>query len=163
MPDERRVVVSNTTPLIALSIVEQLPLLRDLYQEILIPPAVQEEVLRGGSRAGVAELKASKWIRVVELRDPGTADFLSDLDRGEAEVIALALESTAEAAILDEKLARKHARRLGVPLTGTLGVLLRAKKMSLISQIRPLVERIRRGGIRLSDAVIEEALRLADE
>jgi predicted nucleic acid-binding protein len=163
MPDGVRTVVSNTTPLIALSLVDQLPILRDLYQEILIPPAVHEEVMRGGTRAGVAELKSSPWIRVAELRDPGRADLLSDLDRGEAEVIALALESTAEAAILDEKLARRHARRLGVPLTGTLGVLLRAKKQSLIGQIRPLVERIRRGGIRLSDAVVEEALRLADE
>lgn len=163
MPEGGRFVVCNTTPLIALSLVDQLQLLRDLYSEVLIPPAVHEEILRGGARAGASELKAADWIRVVELRDPGRADWLSDLDRGEAEVIALALELNAETAILDEKLARRHAKRLGVPLTGTLGVLLRAKKQSLIDQIGPFVEQIRRGGIRLSDAVIEEALRLAGE
>ena len=163
MPDEGQVVVSNTTPLIALSLVDQLPLLRELYREVLIPPAVHAEVVRGGSRTGASELRASAWIRVVDLRDPGRAEMLSDLDRGEAEVIALALESDARTAIIDEKLARRHAKRLGVPLTGTLGVLLRAKKQSLIDQIRPFVERIRRGGLRLSDAVVEEALRLADE
>lgn len=114
MPDEGQVVVSNTTPLIALSLVDQLPILRELYREVLIPPAVHKEVVRGGGRAGAAELKGSAWIRVVELRDP-------------------------------------------------VGVLLRAKKQSLIAEIRPFVERIRRGGIRLSDAVVEEALRLAGE
>jgi predicted nucleic acid-binding protein len=164
MPDDRRVVVCNATPLIALSLIEQLHILQALYQTILIPPAVHEEVATGGaSGIGVAELEASEWIRVVQLRDPARAELLSDLDRGEAEVLALALELTAESAIIDEKLARRHAKRLGIPLTGTLGVLLRAKRQGLIGPIRPFVERLRQGGIRLSEAVIEEALRLADE
>jgi uncharacterized protein len=164
MPEEERIVVCNTTPLIALSLVDQLHLLQALYQSVLIPPAVHREVSRGGSRGvGVGALKASTWIRVVELRDPARAELLSDLDRGEAEVLALALKLDAEIVIIDEKLARRHAKRLGVPLTGTLGVLLRAKRQRLIGEIRPFVEQLRRGGIRLSDAVVEEALRLANE
>lgn len=164
MPDAARVVVVNTTPLIALSLVGQLDLLRLLYQEVLIPPEVRDEVMRGGAHGiGVTELEHADWLRVVELRDPGRADMLSDLDRGEAEVIALALEVRAEAVIIDERLARRHAKRMGLPLSGTLGVLLRAKRKGLIGEIRPFVEQIRRGGVRLSDAVVEEALRLADE
>lgn len=164
MPEEARVVVVNTTPLIALSLIDRLHFLQALYETVLIPPAVQEEVLRGGSRGtGVAELKQAAWIRIVELREPERADMLSDLDRGEAEVLALALEVRADLTIIDERLARRHARRLGVPLSGTLGVLLRAKRRGLLDQIRPSVEQIRRGGIRLSDAVVAEALKLAGE
>lgn len=96
MPDDRRVVVCNATPLIALSLIDQLHLLQALYQNILIPPAVHDEVAVGGAGGvGAAELEASSWIRVVMLRDPARAELLSDLDRGEAEVLALALELKA--------------------------------------------------------------------
>lgn len=164
MPEEALVVVVNTTPLIALSLADRLHLLQDLYETVLVPPAVHEEAMRGGARGiGVAELRAAEWLRIVPLRNPERADLLSDLDRGEAEVLALAQEIKADLALIDERLARRHAKRLGIPLSGTLGVLLRAKKQGLIPQIEPLVEQIRRGGIRLSEAVVEEALRLANE
>jgi predicted nucleic acid-binding protein len=65
--------------------------------------------------------------------------------------------------VLDERLARQHARRLGLRLTGTLGVLVKAKQGGLIPAVAPLVADLRRGGIWLSDALVEEALRLADE
>jgi hypothetical protein len=164
MPDERRIVVCNATPLIALSLIDQLPLLRDIYQSILIPAAVHQEVMAGGtSGVGATELEEADWIQVIQLRDPARAELLSDLDRGEAEVLALSLELNAEIAIIDDRLARLHAKRLGIQLTGTLGVLLRAKERGVIGQMRPFVERLRRGGIRLSSAVAEEALRLAGE
>jgi predicted nucleic acid-binding protein len=164
MPDEVRTVVINTAPIISLSLVSRLHLLRDLYQTVLIPPAVRAEAMRGGARAiGVAELQQADWIQTVPLQDPRRADLLSDLDRGEAEVLALAQESHADLVVIDERLARRHAQRLGIALTGTLGVLLRAKKHGLISEVRPLVEQIHQGGIRLSRLLIEETLRLAGE
>jgi predicted nucleic acid-binding protein len=86
-----------------------------------------------------------------------------DLDRGEAEVIALAQERSADLVILDERLARRHAARLGLKLTGTLGVFLRAKQEGLIARIRPLIDKIQREGIRLSPTVVSRALDLADE
>ena len=164
MPDDTRLVVVNTSPIIALSLVDQLPLLRDLYQKVMIPPAVRKEALRGRTgSAGVKELLQADWIRTTPLQDPGRADLLSDLDRGEAEVLALAQETGAGLVVIDERLARRHARRLGLSLTGTLGVFLRAKKNGLVTEIKPLIEQIHRGGIRLGRLLIEEALKLAGE
>ena len=97
------------------------------------------------------------------LRDPTRAQMLSDLDRGEAEAIALAQELGADLVIVDERLARRHTRRLGLSLTGTLGVLLRAKSAGLVPSVAPLIEQLLRGGIRLSDSVVAETLRLAGE
>jgi predicted nucleic acid-binding protein len=97
------------------------------------------------------------------LQDPRRADLLSDLDRGEAEVIALAQEISADLVVIDERLGRRHARRLGLRLTGTLGVLLKAKEQLLVTEIKPLVEQLQHGGIRLGDAVVVQALKLADE
>ncbi len=95
--------------------------------------------------------------------DPGRADLLSDLDRGEAEAIVLAQDLNAELLIMDERLARRHAQRLGLTLTGVLGVLLKAKQQGLVPLVKPLIEQLRQGGIWLSDALVDEALKLAGE
>ena len=164
MPDPGRVVVANTTPIIALAIAGQLELLQHLYSNVVIPPAVQSEVLTGGiGGIGVRELQAADWIRVFPLQDSRRADLLTDLDRGEAEVLALAQELNAGLVILDERLARRHAKHLGLPLTGTLGVLLRAKHAQLIPAVQPLIAMIRAGGIWLSEAIVSEALSIAGE
>jgi len=134
MPEPGRLVVVNTTPIIALAVADQFTLLQHLYSQIVIPPAVQAEVIAGGaSGVGVRELQAASWVRVMPLQDPRRADLLTDLDRGEAEVLALAQELGAGLVIIDERLAHRHARHLGLPLTGTLGVLLRAKQLQLIT------------------------------
>jgi len=102
MPETTRTVVVNTTPLIALALIGQLDLLRHLYGKVVIPPAVKDEVLAGGPGGiGVTELQRAKWIRTIPLQDPRRADLLSDLDRGEAEVIALAQELNAGLVIMD--------------------------------------------------------------
>jgi len=164
MPEPPRVVVVNTTPIISLALINQLGLLKHLYGQVLTPPAVQAEVLAGGTRGiGQEQLQQATWIRLQPLQDPRRADLLSDLDRGEAEVIALAPEIQADLVIIDERLGRKHAKRLGLALTGTLGVLLRAKERQLISEAKPFIEQLQQGGIRLGDTIIAEALKLAGE
>ncbi len=166
MPDEdrQRVVVVNSTPIITLAIVDQLALLRGLYSTVLIPRAVQQEVLAGGpNRAGAPQLAAAPWIKAADLNDPRRADLLSDLDRGEAEVIALAQELNADLVVIDERLGRRHAKRLGISLTGTLGVLLRSKRKGLVSEIAPIILEIRRRGVRLGDGLVEKVLDLAGE
>lgn len=156
-------VVVNTTPIIALASIRQLDLLQILYSEVVIPEAVRTEVLAGGHRVGATELVERSWIRTVVLSDPGRATLLSDLDRGEAEVIALAQELGADLVILDERLARRHAERLGLVLTGTLGVLLKAKARGLVPEVGPLIQQVRNAGIRLSDGLIRKVLDLAGE
>jgi predicted nucleic acid-binding protein len=164
MPEEARLVVVNTTPIIALSLIGELDLLRLLYGQALAPPSVEAEVLAGGRDGiGRSELQEASWLRIVSLQDPNRADLLADLDRGEAEVIALAQELSADLVIIDERLARRHARRLGLNLTGTLGVLLKAKQLGHVESVASLIYRLRQDGIRLSDAVVAEVLALADE
>lgn len=65
--------------------------------------------------------------------------------------------------IIDERLERRHAKRLGLRLTGTLGVLLKAKRLGLVDAVAPLIDQLRLGGIRLGDAVIAKVLKAADE
>ena len=164
MLDRPRLVVVDTTPIIALALIDKLDLLQQLYGQVVIPPAVQVEVLAGGPRGvGSPELREAAWLQTVSLEDPGRADLIPDLNRGEAEVVALAQELGADLVIVDERLARRHARRLGLRLTGTLGVLLKAKRLGMIPSIAPLVDQLRRGGIRLGDAVVTEVLKLANE
>lgn len=165
MPEAGRLVVVNTTPLITLALIGQVELLRLLYTQVLIPLAVQAEVLVGGpSGIGIADLQRADWIRVTALRDPRRADLLlTDLDRGEAEVLVLAQEVKADLVIIDERLARRHAARLGLTLTGTMGVLLRAKNQGHVTAIRPLLEQLRQGGIWLSEEIVAETLQLAHE
>jgi predicted nucleic acid-binding protein len=164
MPETGRIVVVNSTPIISLSTVQQLDLLRHLYGEVVIPAAVRSEVLAGGPRkVGANELAERPWMKAFSLRDPGRANLLSDLDRGEAEVIALAQELQAGLVIIDERLARRHAERLGLSLTGTMGVLLKAKEAGLIDRLEPLIRKIRAAGIRLGNELVRRVLELAGE
>ena len=91
------------------------------------------------------------------------AALFSDLDKGEAEVIALGREMKADLLIMDERLARKYAKRLKFTVTGTVGVLLRAKAEGHIQSVRPLLNKLKDGGFRLKDDLIEEAVKLAGE
>lgn len=164
MPDRPRLVVVNSTPVIALALISELVLLKKLYERVLIPPAVQAEVLAGGmTGVGINQLQQADWIQLRPLQDPGRADLLSDLDRGEAEVIALAQELKADLVVIDERLGRRHARRLGLALTGTLGVLLKAKERQLVGELKPLIDQLGQRGIRLGDDVVAEVLKLAGE
>ena len=164
MPEGPRLVVVNTTPITALSLVGELGLLRSLYDEVVVPSAVEAEVLAGGRDGiGGSELIEASWLRVASLQDARRADLLADLDRGEAQILALAQELNADLVMIDERLARLHAKRLGLTLTGTLGVLLRAKQLGHVKAVAPLIDRLRQGGIHLSDLLVTEVLALADE
>ncbi len=121
MPERPRTVVVDTTPIIALSSIGQLDVLPALYKEIVIPPAVEAEVLARSSRAGGAELKRADWIRVQELKDPFKALLLSDLGEGEAETLVLAEELKAQLVVIDERRARSYAKYLGFPPGGRIG------------------------------------------
>lgn len=164
MPDRLPRVVCNTTPLIALSLIERLDLLEKLYGQVMIPSAVEAELLAGGhSKIGIAQIKNATFITVIPLMDPLRATLLSDLDRGEAEVLALALEQEADLVIIDERLARLHAARLGLNLTGTVGILVRAKREGLINEVRPYLDSLVTGGIYLGESLIDHVLTLTGE
>ncbi len=143
---------------------ELLDLLRSLYDQVVVPSAVEAEVL-AGSRDGIGSsaLRKASWLRVASLQDSRRAELLVNLDRGEAQVLTLAQELNADLVIIDERLGRLHAKRLGWTLRGTLGVLLRAKQLGHVEAVAPLIGRLRQVGVCLSDMVVTEVLALADE
>jgi uncharacterized protein len=123
-------VVSNSGPLINLAKVGQFTLLRDLFQHITIPPAVFEEVVvRGGGQPGAGETNSAQWITRGMLEQSDIANILAaELDRGEAEAIALALQEKADWLLIDERVGRRFAQRVGLKVKGTLGVLLEGEE-----------------------------------
>jgi predicted nucleic acid-binding protein len=165
MPDA----VSDSSPLIHLAKIEALELISRLYSRILIPPAVWREVVEeSDGRPGAAEMQkavAAGWmVKRAAKNETLVIAFRQTLDNGEAEAIALATELHPESVLLDDKLARQMARRLGVPVTGTLGVLLRAKQVGLIVELQSLITRLQsEGDYYIDPGLIERALLAAGE
>jgi len=160
------IVVSNTSPLTNLAAIGQFDLLHELYGDLHVAEAVQQELNFGEARwPGAKELAVASWIQVHPVINQSLILTLSiDLDLGEAASIALATELQANLILLDEIEARHFAQRLNLKFTGVLGVLLEAKSKHLIADIRPLLDLLRNAaGFYLSDSLYQRVLELAHE
>ncbi|MEK7727231.1 MAG: DUF3368 domain-containing protein [candidate division KSB1 bacterium] len=135
------IVVSNTSPIINLAAVGELELLEKLYQKLLIPHAVYHEiVITGAGQPGAFEVQTFAWIEARAVIDKTLITALrSELDPGESEAIALAIETKANWLLLDERRGREVAARFGLKFVGLLGVLLEAKKKGLLAQVKPVL------------------------
>jgi hypothetical protein len=124
-----REVISNTSPLQYLYQADVLDVLPKLYGRVLVPGAVAAELAEGRGR-GVAlpDLEATGWIEVRPVTARAPLPLVTDLGAGEREALALAAETPGSLLLLDDLLARRHAQLLGLAFTGTLGVLLKAKR-----------------------------------
>jgi len=158
-----RPVIANNTPLVALWILGRLDLLRELYDEVLIPEAVYEEFLATERALRQAALQDAPWIKTAPLSNPQHVRVYVGLDQGEAEVLALVEERSARLVIIDEYKGRRYAQRLGLPLTGTLGLLLVAKEQRLVSNLSALLAELQDAGLYLDAELIAQVLRLAGE
>jgi predicted nucleic acid-binding protein len=156
-------VVANNTPLVALWILGRLDLLREMYGEVLIPPAIQDEFVATESAMRLAALQDAPWIKVVPLANPQRSRVYVGLDEGEAAVLTLAEECSARLVIMDELRGRRYAQRLGLPLTGTLGLLLLGKEKGLISELAPLLVELQNAGLYFASDLIARVLALANE
>jgi len=162
-------VVCDSSILIHLAAIGRISLLRDFFDKLIIPPTVWREVVEEGKgRLGVAEVESAvreEWIRV----QPVEADFLlrslkQDLDDGEAEVIALALELEADLVLIDESEARRKTETFGLKKTGIVGILMRAKFEGKIQALRPELDRLRtEGGFWVDDGLYRRALQAVAE
>jgi predicted nucleic acid-binding protein len=160
------IVVSNTTPLVALATLNRFNLFRDLFGEIFIPQAVYSEAMRAGRKIGGAreEVQTADWVKRVTIRDQLAVNLLLDeLDRGEAETIVLAHEIKADWVLMDEKKGRRKLAQLQIPHIGTVGLLLWAKQEGLLDQLQPELEFLRQKGFSLSQPVLKMILRQAQE
>jgi uncharacterized protein len=156
-------IVSNTTPLISLLIIDKLNLLNEIYGKISVPYAVFKELEQGKQKTYYQDISKINWIEIVDINNKEIEQSLFDLDEGEAEAIILAKELNADLLILDEKLGRDYAKKLNVKITGTLGVLLKAKELGLIDSVRELLDILVKKGVWLSPKLIEKVLNLAGE
>jgi predicted nucleic acid-binding protein len=157
-------VVINTSPWITLSVCGQIGILKKLYENILMPKAVQKEIMAGGrSNIGIKEFEKAEWLKIKEIHDISKIFLLHELDRGEAEVIVLAQEQGINEVIIDERVARMQAQVTGLKVVGSLGLLLKSKKLGIIKEIKPLIEKIMKAGIYVHQNIINGILYEAKE
>lgn len=156
--------VADSGPLIFLARIDLLNLLPDLFDKVLIPPEVRDEVMvRGRNCPGAYAVSQAKWL-IVQAPDPQLAKSLSILvDAGEAEAIALAQTTEDCTVLLDDLRARKVAQRLDIKQIGTVGLLLRAKKRGLLESIKPHLDALLKSGIYIRKELVEAVLQEAGE
>lgn len=158
-----RKVVCNTTPILSLLKLGRLHLLKNIYEEIIIPHAVYDEIEVGKNWEYYTDLSKEIWVTIKDINNTGTLEYFLDLDRGEAEVIILAKEIKADLVILDETLGRRYAKQFDLTLTGTVGILLKAKQNGLIESVGRLLNELISKGVWLSPKIIQQARELAGE
>ncbi len=155
-------VILNNTPLVALWVLRRLDLLRDLFGEVLIPPAVHAEFLAIDRAARQEALAEASWIKATPLANPRRILAYTGLDEGEAAVLVLA-EELAGVVVMDERKGRRYAKRLGLALTGTLGLLLLAKERGFLPSVREAIDLLLAAGLYLDVYLVAEVLLLAGE
>ena len=157
------IVVSDTGPVTNLLQIERLNLLKELFLKIVIPTGVFAELSHiPEQRLALEELD---WVEVKEAPQSELFNkLLGSLDRGEAEAIALAVDSKAELLLIDERKGRDVAADLGVRKTGTLGILIRAKEKGLLSSVKPEMDKlIKESHFRIHSELYQGILKLVNE
>ena len=145
-------VVADSTCLIALERIDQIEILPALFESVLIPPAVAQEF-------GIS----LPWLKVERLSDRALVVALKMMiDDGEAEAIALSQEQKCRI-ILDDRQARRVGQDMGLRVIGTVGILILAKQRGILSAIKPVLQNLDDTGFYISEALKDEALRLAEE
>lgn len=159
-------VVSNTSPLMNLAIIGRLDLLRHFYETIHVPQAVWDELVeQGAGKPGSEAIAAAQWIQTHTVQNQHLVAALREqLDSGESEAIALALELKATLILLDETEGRRVATLYGLNKTGALGILLRAQKDGVISSFKDEMDKLKQEAhFWISPPLFEKLLRTAGE
>lgn len=147
--------MTDAGPLIHLSWIDRLDLFPLLFDEVIAPAAVRDEVLRADPNiSGVGALRkafSAGLLTVQKVEDQRAVRALrGTLDRGEAEAIVLMREASADLILLDDRRARRHAAQQGIPISGTLGILRTARDRGHIPAALPMLAQMRRRGFRIS-------------
>lgn len=162
------IVISDTSVITNLAAIQQLQLLPQLYHPVTIPEAVYRELAEIDPPVpGTLEVQNASWLEVRRVGDRALVERLQGevrLDPGASEAIALALELNANLLLIDERRGRAEADRLGVRITGLLGLLVEAKQKQLIFAVKPLMDAlIATSDFRISPALYDRILVIVDE
>lgn len=158
-----RKVICNTTPIISLLKIDKLHILEKLYGRIIVPKAVYDEIEKGRNKKYYLDIKSLPWIEISKIRNTDSRLYFLDLDNGEAEVLILANEMGADLVIIDEIMGRRYAKQFDLNLTGTIGVLLKAKEKKIIDSVMDLIFRLTNKGTWISPKLIEKIKILSNE
>ena len=158
-----KLVIVNSTPLIALAGIGELDILKSVYGQITIPTAVFDEVtVKNGKIAD--SIKAANWINVENIQDADSKKmYKAKLHAGEVEVMILAQEQHADLIVIDDNAAKKTATYLGLNAIGTMAVLLRAKQLGCINDVGSYIDKMVANGFFISPEVIAMVEDLAGE
>jgi len=144
-----KIIISDTSCLIALSNIGMLHILQDLFEEVLITPEVNEEF---GNQL-------PNWIVTFQVKDKlKQAEIEEKLDKGEASSIALALEITNSTLIIDEVKGRNIAKNLNIEIIGTVGIIILAGKKGVIKDVVSVVLKLVNNGFRLSNNIVDRII-----
>lgn len=164
MPEFKQIVI-NTSPIISIvAALGDLSVLQDLYDRVNVPFEVSQEILvDNASRFAAPEFEADTWLSKENSPLEISPFLLNSLDRGEAAVIQLALDRKIGTACIDESVGRRFARLSGLSVTGTIGILIRARQSGYPLSMKDAIQKMQTRGIRLSQAVIDFALDRTEE
>lgn len=162
------IIVSDTSPIANLVVVEYVWLLPKLFGTVIIPEVVYQELLANRIHHPVTQtVSSAEWLEIRSVTDQQQVQILErdrNLDPGEANAIVLALELKATQILMDERLGRTEAKNRGLRITGILGILLAAKKQGLIPEVRSVMDAlIHQANFRVGDRLYAEVLQLANE
>ncbi len=156
--------VINASPLILLGKISRIDLIKDLCQEIIIPKGVEHEIYAGDdSDPAKIWLRDNKSIITQDVTRIDSIVAAWDLSLGESHVISWCYQNRECEAILDDAAARKCAQTLNIPVRGTLGIILLAKKENKITKAKPLLEELLTFGFRIDIILLKSALKLVNE
>lgn len=151
-----KTIIADSSPLIVLLKSDLENILPELFEEIIVPEAVWQEILSSGKTdAATQKLPLLLWIKRTSAKESNKEIENYNLGKGETEALSLALEIPESGVILDDFAARKCARDLQIPFIGTGGLLISAKQKGLISSVSEALEKVQNEGLWLSDTVIE--------
>ncbi|PIG90630.1 DUF3368 domain-containing protein [Gloeocapsopsis sp. IPPAS B-1203] len=162
------IVISDTSAITNLVAIRHLHLLFQLYNQVIIPEAVYRELTDAEPSApATLKLQAVSWLEVKQIANRKIVKLLQEkvrLDPGESEAIALTLELNADLLLIDERRGRAEANRLGLRITGLLGILVEAKRQNLVAAVKLLMDNlIVTSQFRVSSALYYQILEMVDE
>jgi len=143
-------IISNTSCLIVLDNIGMLDILKELYGKIIITQQVKDEFGKN----------VPEWIEVEDVNDKKYLELVKNfVDLGEASTIALAVERNKNIVILDDMKARKLAQKLNLKITGTVGIIIKARNKNIITSIAKVLNKLKKDGFRISEHLEREALK----